>query len=192
MFHFVLKLSQVKNVELHVYRHFSCFSDQKGIQLQKSGPNIFRLFLVLIRRRFTQMNIMKHFICGNLYQYCSTHFPVIFVICFFFFHPSDTVLKDLSNFLILKSFASQIRSNIGCCINNLVSIYKNNAVGVTFEEFITSNFGWVVETIRREVFKKQFKFCNCSIYTTQKSIQKGYTCTTCINVFGEIKMGSSA
>lgn len=55
--------------------------------------------------------------------------------------------------MILKSFASQIRSNIGCCINNLVSIYKNNAVGVTFEEFITSNFVWVVETIRREVFK---------------------------------------
>lgn len=43
------------------------FQIRKGIQLQKSGPNIFRLFLVLIRRRFTQMNIMKHFICGNLY-----------------------------------------------------------------------------------------------------------------------------
>lgn len=34
----------------------------------------------------------------------------------------------------------------------LVSIYKNNAVDVTFEEFNTSNSVWVAEIIRRQVF----------------------------------------
>lgn len=40
-----------------------------------------------------------------------------------------------------------------CYINNLVSIYKNNAVDVTFEEFNTSNSVLVADYKKRSLLR---------------------------------------